>query len=294
MRLAGLKLTIGRHAGQDELAGSRTHFLTSLFAGDFPAGPSKRLGIELAERIVAGGYPAALARSSPTRRAAWYRDFVEAQIQRDVRDFARIRAFDILPRLLALAASQTSRLINFAELAGPFSVSRPTIQEYVTLLERIFLLESVPPWHSNQLSRLVKTPKLQLGDTGLAAALLGYDAESLAKDRPALGQLLETFVFQELRRQASWHEAALSFYHLRDKSGAEVDLVLERGAREIAGIEVKASATVTSSDFNGLRKLRDAAGDRFRSGIVLYDGESCVGFGEKLHAVPIRRLWEEP
>lgn len=278
---------------QGELAGQPTHFLTRLFACDFPARAHERLGIELADRILAGGYPAALARNSPARRAAWYRDFVETQIQRDVRDYARIRAFDILPRLLSLAAGQTSRLINITELAGPFQVSRPTIQEYVTLLERIFLLESVPPWHSNQLSRLVKTPKLHLGDTGMAAALLGYDAQSLSKDRPALGQLLETFVFQELRRQASWHEAPISFYHLRDKSGSEVDLVLERGAREIAGIEVKASATVTSSDFNGLRRLKDAAGDNFRAGVVLYDGEHSVGFGEKLHAVPIRRLWEE-
>lgn len=278
---------------QGELAGRPSNFLTRLFAGDFPARNYERLGIELVERVLAGGYPAALARSSPKRRAAWYRDLVETQIQRDVRDYARIRAFDILPRLLSLAAGQTSRLINFTELSGPFQVSRPTIQEYVTLLERIFLLESVPPWHSNQLSRLVKTPKLHLGDAGMAAALLGYDAESLAKDRPAFGQLLETFVFQELRRQASWQNAPFSFYHLRDKSGSEVDLVLERGAREVAGIEVKASATVTSSDFNGLRKLRDAAGDRFRAGIVLYDGESSVGFGEGLYAVPVRRLWED-
>ncbi len=234
-----------------------------------------------------------MARSSAKRRATWYRDYIETQIQRDVRDFARIRAFDVLPRLLALAAGQTARILNFAELAGPFQVSRPTIHEYITLLERIFLLEAIPPWHSNQLSRLVKTPKLHLGDTGLAAALLDLDSESLAKDRSTLGQLLETFVFQELRRQASWHEAAISFYHLRDKDGNEVDLVLERGARDIAGIEVKSSATVTSSDFHGLRKLKAATGDRFRAGVVLYDGEHSVGFGEGLHAIPIRSLWED-
>ena len=71
-----------------------------------------------------------------------------------------------------------------------------------------------------------------------------------------------------------------------------VDIVLERGAREIAGIEVKAGATVTAADFRGLRKLREATGKRFKSGVVLYDGESCVGFGGGLFAVPIRNLWE--
>ena len=142
------------------------------------------------------------------------------------------------------------------------------------------------------MSRLIKTPKLHLGDTGVACALLGLDAESLSADRGTLGQLLETFVFQELRRQASWRDDDIRFHHFRDKDGAEVDLVLERGGRELAGVEVKAAATVTASDFRGLRKLRDAAGKRFAVGVVLYDGEASVGFGDGLFAVPIRALWE--
>ena len=80
------------------------------------------------------------------------------------------------------------------------------------LLERVFVIERLPPWHHTRLSRLVKTPKLHVGDTGLACALLGVDAAGLAADRPLLGQMLETFVFQELRRQASWHEAPLRFF----------------------------------------------------------------------------------
>ncbi|TAL05622.1 MAG: DUF4143 domain-containing protein, partial [Porticoccaceae bacterium] len=168
---------------------------------------------------------------------------------------------------------------------------RPTIRDYVALLERIFLIEMLPPWHSNRLSRLVKTPKLHMGDTGLVASLLGVDAAALSKDRALLGQLLETFVFQELRRQASWHEDAIGFHHFRDKDGHEVDIVLEREGRDIAGIEVKAAATVTESDFRGLRKLKDASGARFAAGVVLYDGESAVRFADDLFAVPIKALW---
>ena len=179
-----------------------------------------------------------------------------------------------------------------SDLAAPFQLSRPTIHDYVTLLERVFLLETLPPWHRNRLSRLVKTPKLHLGDTGLACALLGMDAGALAADRPMLGQLLETFVFQELRRHASWHDEPLTFFHYRDKDGAEVDIVIERGARLLAGVEVKAAATVTAADFRGLRKLKDAAGKRFACGVVLYDGETCASFGDGMHAVPLRALWE--
>ncbi|MCA9284128.1 MAG: DUF4143 domain-containing protein [Phycisphaerales bacterium] len=149
-----------------------------------------------------------------------------------------------------------------------------------------------PPWHSNRLSRLIKTPKLHLGDTGLASALLGVDPIALGADRPLLGQLLETFVFQELQRQASWSEERLTFFHFRDKDGAEVDIVIERGAQALAGVEVKLGATVTTADFRGLRKLRDAASKRWTAGVVLYDGETIASFGDGLYAVPVRAMWE--
>jgi len=162
----------------------------------------------------------------------------------------------------------------------------------VTVLERIFLLERLAPWHSNRLSRLVKTPKLHMGDTGVACALLGIDAALLHKERERLGPLLETFVLQELRRQASWRPDPVDFFHYRDRDDFEVDIVLEFGSAAVAGIEVKAAATVVEADFRGLRKLREAAGQRFRSGVVLYDGTASVSFGDGLFAVPIRHVWE--
>lgn len=276
---------------QCELAAHEPRFLDLLFTGGFKARRFERLGKELAERIAAGGYPAALARPSPRRRAAWYRDYIETLVQRDVRDLARIASLDALPRLLALAAGQTARLVNISDLASPFQLSRPTIRDYVTLLAQVFLIDELPPWHSNRLSRLIKTPKLHVGDTGLACALLGTDAAALWQDRSMFGQLLETFVYQELRRHGSWHEGEIRFSHYRDKDGVEVDLVLERGSGQLAGVEVKAAATVTAADFRGLRKLKEAAGRRFTTGVVLYDGESSVGFGDGMHAVPIRMLW---
>jgi hypothetical protein len=291
--LAGRMGIIRLHPlAQCELAERPPQFLARLFTGGFKAREAERLGQALAERMVAGGYPPALARTAPRRQQAWYRDYVDSLVQRDVRNLARIASLDVLPHLMTLAAGQTARLTNVSNLASPFQLSRPTIRDYVTLLERVFLLEELPPWHSNRLSRLIKTPKLHLTDTGIACSLLGLDAAALYADRAVLGQLLETFVFQELRRQASWYEDEIRFHHFRDKDGAEADIVLERGARQIAGVEVKASATVTAADFRGLRKLKEAAGKRFMAGVVLYDGESSARFGEGLHAVPIRALWE--
>lgn len=290
--LAGRMEIIRLHPlSQDEITGKASRFIDKLFAAQFQNRNFQRLGPALAERITAGGYPAALLRTKAKRRASWYRDYIETLVQRDVRDLARISALDAIPRLLQLAAGQTARLVNVAEMASGFQLSRPTIRDYVVLLEKIFLLEHLPPWHTNRLSRLIKTPKLHLADTGLAASLLGVDAELLYKDRTLLGQILETFVFQELKRQAGWNDRPVQFYHFRDKDGFEVDIVLEQ-AGKVAGVEIKAASTVTKKDFRGLAKLKESMGDRFVAGIVMYDGESAVGFGEGLYAVPIPALWE--
>ena len=293
--LAGRLETLRLHPlAQCEMKQRSSGFLDGLFAGGFPIEHTERLGGELPERIVAGGYPAALDRPPGRRRANWYNSHVDALVQRDVRDLASIRRLEILPRLLAAAASQTARMFNASDLAAPFEVSRPTIRDYATLLERVFLLERLPAWYSNRLSRLVKRPKLHICDTGIASALLGLDGPALAYDRALFGQLLETLVFQELRRQASWNDVRMTFHHFRDKDGAEVDIVIERGATGVAGVEVKASGTVRAGDFRGLRRLRGALRDRFAGGVVLYDGEATVPFGDRLHAVPVRQALEGP
>ena len=291
--LAGRMAILRLHPlAQCELARRPPGFLDRLLGDGFKLRRWERLAGELPERVAAGGSPAALALPAGRRRARWYTDYLDTLVQRDVRELARIGSLDALPRLLALAAAQTARLLNVADLAAPFQLSRPTIRDYVTLLTRVFLLEELPPWHTNRLKRLVKTPKLHVGDTGLACALLGADAPGLKADRALLGQLLETFVFQELRRQASWFEDPLSFFHFRDRDDFEVDIVIERGTQSVAGVEVKAAATVTEADFRGLRKLKEAAGKRFVGGVVLYDGEMSAGFGDAMYAVSIRALWE--
>lgn len=291
--LAGRMGTLRLHPfAQCELARRAPRFLDALFAGSFRTRLADRLGAELAQRIAAGGYPAALARRAPVRRAAWYRDYVNTEIQRDVRDLSRIRSLESLPRLLALVASHTARLLNVSDLAGPFELTRPTIHDHLALLEGVFLLIRLPAWHSNRLARLVKTPKLHAGDTGVACALLGMDADALLRDRGVFGAMIETFVLQELERQASGRDERLAFFHFRDRDGYEVDIVIERGAHTVAGIEVKAASSVMEHDFRGLRKLQEAAGKRFAHGVVLYDGEATIPFGEQFHAVPIRTLWE--
>lgn len=274
---------------QIELARAKPTFLDALFsaAREFPH--HGREGKALTERIVRGGYPVVQKRTA-RRRQDWYANYVETLIQRDVRDLARISSLDALPKLLALAASQTARLANLSELASAFELSRPTINNYLTLIERLFLLEFLPPWFNNRLKRLIKTPKLHFGDTGLTCSLLRCNAAELDDQRELLGQMLETFVFGEIAKQASAHLERIALYHLRDKDGYEVDIVIQLGTR-YSGIEVKAASSVGERDFRGLKRMRELLGAKFHTGIVLYDGDRVLPFGDRMLAVPLSALW---
>ena len=166
-----------------------------------------------------------------------------------------------------------------------------TALRYLDLLEQTFAVRTLPSWSNNAVKRLVKAPKLHFVDTGLAAHLVNCTAEKLTPEKGPFGPLLESFVLGELDKQNRWSEGRYSFSHFRDKDGAEVDIVVENHEGRIAGVEIKAAATVGRRDFAGLTKLAAAAGDRFAGGVVLYDGEQSLPFGEGKRAVPISALW---
>lgn len=277
---------------QSELIGERSNFLIKLFAADFSTQNTSPLKDKLIERVVSGGFPSLLSRPTARRRNNWFSSYIDTLILRDLKDMSGVQSLREMPRLLQVISEQTGQLFNVSNLASPFALSRTTIRDYISLLERIFLVEIIPPWHSNKLKRLTKTPKVHICDSGLVCSVQGASVNSLSTDRQAFGHVLETFVYQELRRMASWQEVPTRFFHFHTKDGVEVDLVLDRGAQGIAGIEVKAGSSIHSSDLRGLRQLKSAAGDKFKAGVVLYDGEMCGSLGDGMFAVPIKMLWE--
>lgn len=278
---------------QAELQGQPSGLLSRLFAGETPQTTSdaSRKQPTLEQRVLLGGYPEMLARPLPARRQAWARDYVRAIVQRDVRDIAQIDKLDQLPLLLRAIAQQSAQLTNFNQLAGQLGIDAKTSRKYVGILEQVFLVKRLEPWFRNHLSRLIKTPKLHLLDTGLLATLRGLTPERLIHDRNAWGTLLETFVHAELLKMLPLQDQACRLFHYRDKDQVEVDIVLETDSGQVAGFEVKAAASVNAADFAGLRKLAQAAGDDFIGGMVLYDGAHVASFGGNLHAVPFSALW---
>lgn len=277
---------------QSEIRSTPGRLLDRLFAGDDPStGEDTVIGDDLLLTVLQGGYPEALRRPTPGRRTAWLENYVKLILDRDVRDIANIDQLDRLPRLLDVLAEHAGQLVNHSSFGAALGLSSITAQKYVAILERLFLVRTVVPWSNNRLSRLVKTPKLHFLDSGLLATLREDEADVLRDNKSRFGALLESFVVSELLKLASWSDRRLSLSHYRTRDQDEVDVIIEDRRGRIVGIEVKASATVKSDDFRGLRQLQDAVGDRFVRGLVLHDHDRVTPFGEKLQAAPLSLLW---
>lgn len=206
---------------QCEMRDSTVNWLDSVFAGKFPKVLTAVVGDELVEAVLLGGYPEAVSRSTTRRRMAWSRQYIEALIQRDVRDVAGIDKLDQLPRFLSALAHVSGQMCNYTQLGGQVGLDHKTAAKYIGVFEQMYLLKRIEVWANNRLKRVVKTPKVQFIDSGLLSTL----------------------------------------------------------------------ASVTQSDFRGLRRLASVSGKQFKRGVILYDGTETLPLGDKLWAVPISTLW---
>ena len=274
-----------------EIIGHRPTFLQKAFSGQLATSPETLKGLDLMHTVLIGGYPEMVRRTEAARRKAWATAYVNSLIQRDVREIANIQRLELMPTLVNVLAQYSGKLVNLTQIGGQIGLDDKSTRSYISILEQLYLIRRVQPWFQNNLSRLIKTPKLYFMDSGLLAATLGLTQERIVADRAMFGPLLETFVFSEVMKQVAWMPESYSLYHYRDKDKDEVDVVIENGMGEIVGIEVKASATIGANDFRGLRKLAEATGKKFRFGVVLYDGEYSLPFGERMHAAPVSCLW---
>ena len=193
--------------------------------------------------------------------------------------------------LLRLLGVRSGTLHNQAELSRSAGMPASTLGRYLPLLEALFLIWFLPAWSSSLGKRLVKSPKIHVCDSGLACHLCGADAERLADDSILAGRLLESFVAGEILKQSSWTEHPVSLYHYRSQSGEEVDVVLEDRAGRVAAVEVKLAAGVASHDIKGLASLRDALGDHFVRGVVVYTGQEVMPMGDRIFAVPVGMMF---
>ncbi len=281
---------------QAELVGHAHNLVDGLFAPGLGA-----IGVlqglqperdELSRRLLTGGYPEAVTRSTDARRSAWFSAYLHTIVQRDIRDLAQIEGLTQLPLLLQSLAHKATGMLNTADLSRTLALPQTTLKRYLVLLETVYLISLLPAWSPRASHRAQKTPKLFFNDSALLAHLLGLTKPGLAALPGLHGGLLETFVFSELQKHIGWAEASgVQLMHYRTSTGAEVDFVLQDRLGRIVGIEVKAATSITGDAFKGLRHLRELIGSQFHRGVVLHPGTQTVGFDPQLAAVPLQALW---
>lgn len=281
---------------QTELQGRQSDFLRRAQEHDWPIShpawviPDVNGQRGMVLNALAGGYPEMRSRATPARRGAWAKAYIQTLVERDVRDVAQIEHLSHIPRLLAVTAAHCGQLFNATQIGGQLSMDARTVEKYLGVLEKLFLVQRLPAWSRNELGRLIKTPKLHFLDAGLQATFTRLTPDMLTKQRERLGAVLETWLYAELRKSMALDDEPWHLAHYRDKDRVEVDFVMESPLREVIGIEVKAAATVSAADFKGLRRLKEHTGKDCIAGIVLYDGDKALPFGEGMWAVPLAAL----
>lgn len=277
---------------QGEIDGKPDGFVDAVFS----SGPDLRhtsgeARAGYAERVVRGGFPEAVARSG-RRREAFFDNYVDDLVTRDVMQLTEIERRAQMNALIRMLAARSGQLLVPGKLANALDLPQSTVGRYLGLLEEVFLFKRIPAWSRNVNARAVSTTKAAMVDSGIAANLLGETVQSLQRLDGPLGGLLEGFVSSELGRQLTWARVRAELFHYRTKDGVEVDCVLEDRRGRVVAIEIKASATVRADDFRGIRHLDERVGDDLVAGIVLYTGRETLPFGPKYRAVPISALWE--
>ncbi len=276
---------------QGEIAGATDRFVDLIF--DAPTQLVRNGVIGRSDYIdlaVCGGFPEAVRRTAGRRRA-WFEAYATTIVQRAVLALADIDRLAELPRLVRLCAARSAQELNVTAIAGEIGIPAKTVDSYLALLSDAFILKPIPAWSTNLSAKVVRRRKLHLVDSGLAAHLLGVTAASAHIPSAPIGPILETFAAMQLVRQLPWSRQRPTLWHFRDRSGKEVDLVLEHPDGRVAGIEVKASSTVGERDFRGLRFLKDRLGPRFAYGVVLHTATEALPFGDRLAALPLSALW---
>jgi predicted AAA+ superfamily ATPase len=204
--------------------------------------------------LLHGGYPEVLAR--PTGRSLWFSSYIQTYLERDVRAVTNVRDLATFRRFLALVASRHGQILNRTDIAAPMGVSVPTVTDWLQVLEITGQIILVPPYFENFGKRLIKSPKVYLGDSGLACHLLGIATQAELDRSPFLGAIFEGYIAAEILKSQVNRGARKELYHFRDQQGLEVDFLFPDGRGGLHMVECKASRTAQPGMAAPMRQLR--------------------------------------
>ena len=284
-----------RPLSQGEMLGAQPDFVANAFRQSFP---EQKAGKDfdrsaILDMAFRGGFPEAV-KLKPNERRNWHRDYIDALLERDLKDIARITRHSAMRDLVTILAAWSGKFLDVSAIGAGLSIQRPTVESYINALEALFIIERVQPWANTDYGRVGKQAKLFMTDCGLMASILRWNREQVEWDADRSGKLIETFIFNELAAQIDAGGGEYELFHYRDREQREIDFLIERDDRSLLGIEVKAGSTIGAGDFKHLKWFQEnlAKGRPF-VGIVLYSGELAGAMGDNLWAVPFTALWTQ-
>ncbi len=233
------------------------------------------IGWSIEKRILNGFYPRLLTQKMDV--SAFFRNYIETYVERDVRRVLNIRNIDSFRRFLVSVAQRIGSTLDITSLASDAMVSTKTVSEWLSILDASFICFRLQPYFSNRSKRLAKRPKIYFYDTGLACALLGIvDEEQLSNDR-LRGSLFENMLIVDMLKRKYNKYTSEEFYFYRTLDGVEVDLVMEKG-RKLYPMEIKSSQTFNPDWASSLCKFEAEYSDECEKASIIYGGNESFKF----------------
>ncbi len=236
---------------------------------------------EKAVDILLGGYPDVLKRTTEAQQETWCDSYVQTLLYRDLKDVASIENVSALMQLLSVVAARAGSLLNIDELSRSTQIPATSVKRYLTALQWLFLVVSIPAFSGNLSRRLIKAPKLYMNDVRLLRYFMGLDHSLVTQ-----GKIIENFVAMELLKQITWASRKTNLYHYRTASGLEIDFILERMDGKKVAVEVKSASTFNPRFFNVMKTI-----EGLHRGVVFYQGEHEIHSSPNLWCLPLAYLY---
>lgn len=271
---------------QEEINGQQSDFLSDLFKGHLA---NKSVSdFDMLTLLQKGGYPLSVLAPDDYARKEWLHAYLNQIMEKDIRDLSNIEGLREMPGILDLLASRVGSLLNVSDLSRSLQISHTTLKRYLILLQMTYLFCPMQPWFKNFGKRLTKSEKVFLIDTALIELMFGKNLQS---DSLLYGHALENYIGMEIIKQLSYKQITAKIFHYRTIAGEEVDFVLEDTAGNVVGIEVKSATQISDKNIKALRLLKEQAKDKFKIGIVLYQGSQIFPLFDGIYAVPMAYLF---
>lgn len=252
--------------------------------------PSQKKEVSAEHFMLQGMYPRLYDKH--LHPSDWYPDYIRTYLEKDVRSIKNVHDLSRFHRFLQLCAGRTGCVLNLSSLANDCGITHNTAAAWLSVLEASFLVHLLPSYHRNFNKQIVKSPKLYLIDTGLACSLLGIETLSHLKNHPLRGALFETLVISEMLKHRLHQGKPPHLYFWRDKTGHEIDALLQKGS-DMTAVEIQAGETITTDSLKNLFYWGKLTRQTERRSFLIHAGEQEQTRGS-IHVHSWRSLAKPP